>query len=31
MLQFMGLQRVEHELVTKQQQEFKNQQDTVSK
>ena len=31
MLQFMGLQRVEHELVTKQQQGFKNQQDTVSK
>ena len=31
MLQFMRLQRVEHELVTKQQQEFKNQQDTVSK
>ena len=31
MLQFMGLQRVEHELATKQQQEFKNQQDTACK
>ena len=31
MLQSMGSQRMEHELVTKQQQEFKNQQDIVSK